>query len=181
MAKNALWHYQRNPWNRIPTAATRPFKQINIDLGHQKGNNYVIGMDRYSGWPMAAPIPRKANTTTITDILDEWFADHVIPVSIRTDGGPQFRGPFDEWCTRNNIQHELSSTYRHESNGHAECAVREIKKLLAKTPTYKAFQQALRNYGNCPRYDGLSPAHWYFGLRQRTEAVAYAESAYQTE
>ena len=113
--------------------------------------------------------------------LEEWFVDHGILVSIRTDGGPQFRGSFDEWCTRNNIQHELSSTYRHESNGHAECAVREIKKLLAKTPTYKAFQQALRNYGNCPRYDGLSPAHWYFGLRQRTEAVAYAESAYQTE
>ena len=40
---------------------------------------------------MAAPIPRKANTTTtITDILDEWFVDHGIPASIRTDGGPQF-------------------------------------------------------------------------------------------
>ena len=145
---------------QIPTAATRPFEQISIDLGYQKGNNYLIGMDRYSGWPMAAPIPRKANTTTITDILDEWFADHGIPISIRTDGGPQFRGPFDEWCTRNNIRHELSSAYHHESNGHAECAVREIKKLLAKTPSYKAFQQALRNYRNSPWYDGLSPAQW---------------------
>ena len=80
--------------------------------------------------------------------------------------------------TRNNIRHELSSAYHHESNGHAECAVREIKKLLAKTPTYKAFQQALRNYRNCPRYDGLSPAQWYFGRRQRTEAVAFP-SAYE--
>ena len=51
---------------QIPTAATRPFEQISIDLGYQKGNNYLIGMDRYSGWLMAAPIPRKANTTTIT-------------------------------------------------------------------------------------------------------------------
>ena len=52
------------------------------------------------------------------------------------------------------------------------------KKLLAKTPTYKAFQQALRNYRNCPRYDGLSPAQWYFERGQRTEAVALP-SAYE--
>ena len=120
---------------------------------------------------MVAPIPRKANTTTITNILDDLFVDHGIPVSIRTDGGPQFRGPFDEWCRQNNIRHELSSAYHHESNGHAECGVREVKKLLAKTSTHKQFQQALRNYRNCPRYDGLSPAQWYFGRRQRTEAA----------
>ena len=162
---------------QIPTEATRPFERISIDLGYQKGNNYLIGMDRYSGWPMVAPIPRKCNTTTITNILDDWFVDHGLPVSIRTDGGPQFRGPFDEWCRRNNIRHELSSAYHHESNGHAECAVREVKKLLAKTSTHWQFQQALRNYRNCPRYDGLSPAQWYFGRRQRTEAVAFP-SAY---
>ncbi len=162
---------------QIPTEATRPFEHISIDLGYQKGNNYLIGMDRYSGWPMVAPIPRKANTTTITNILDDWFVDHGLPISIRSDGGPQFRGPFDEWCRQNNIRHELSSAYHHESNGHAECAVREVKKLLAKTSTHKLFQQALRNYRNSPRYDGLSPAQWYFGRRQRTEAAAFP-SAY---
>ena len=107
---------------QIPTEATRPLERISIDLGYQKGNNYLIGMDRYSGWPMAAPIPTKANTTTITDILDKWFADHGIQVSIRTDRRPQFRGPFNEWCRRNNIRHQLSSAYHHKTNGHAECA-----------------------------------------------------------
>jgi hypothetical protein len=52
------------------------------------------------------------------------------------------------------------------------------KKLLAKTSTHKQFQQALRNYRNCPIYNGLSPAQWYFGRRQRTEAVAFP-SAYK--
>ena len=109
---------------QTPTEATRPFERISINLGYQKGNNYLIGMDRYSGWPMAAPFLRKANTTTITDILDGWFAEHAIPVSIRTDGGPQFPGPFDdEWCRRNNIRHELSYAYHHKSNGHPKCAV----------------------------------------------------------
>ena len=77
---------------QIPTEASRPFKRISIHLGYQKGNNCLIGMNRYSGWPMASPIPRKANTKTITDILDEWFIEHGIPISIRMDGGPQFQG-----------------------------------------------------------------------------------------
>ena len=52
---------------KIPTAATRPFELISIHLRYQKGNIYLIGMDRYSGWRMVAPIPRKANTTTLTN------------------------------------------------------------------------------------------------------------------
>ena len=115
---------------------------------------------------MVAPIPRKANTTTITNILNDWFVDHGIPVSIRTDGGPQFRGPFDKWCRQNNIRHELSSE------------IPPRVQLLAKTSTHKQFQQALRNYHNCPIYDGLSPAQWYFRRRQWTEAVVFP-SAYK--
>ena len=51
---------------QITTQATRPFERISIDLGTQKGKDYLIGMDRYSEWPMAAPIPKKANTKVIT-------------------------------------------------------------------------------------------------------------------
>ena len=121
---------------------------------------------------MVAPLP-KEDTSAVTDILDDWFIEHGIPVSIRTDGGPQFRGPFKTWCAKHRIKHELSSAYSHELNGHAECAVREMKKLLTKTPSYIAFRNALRGYRNCPRYDGLSPAQWCVGRRQRTSAVAF--------
>ena len=45
---------------QIATKLTRPFKRFSIDLGTQKGKYYLIGMDQYSGWPMAAPpIPKK--------------------------------------------------------------------------------------------------------------------------
>jgi hypothetical protein len=127
---------------QIATEATRPFEKFSIDLGKQKGKNYLIGIDRYSGWPMVAQLP-KEDTKTITDKLDDWFIEHGIPVSIRTDGGPQFRGPFTTWCAKHHIRHELSSAYNHESNGHAECTVREMKKLLTKTPSYIAFRRAL--------------------------------------
>ena len=95
------------------TEATRPFEKFSIDLGKQKGKNYLIGADRYTGWPMVAPLPNE-DTKTVTDILDDWFIEHGIPVSIRTDGGPQFRGPFDAWCATNRIRHEMSSAYNHE-------------------------------------------------------------------
>ena len=49
---------------------------------------------------MAAPILKKADTKVITDILDDWFIEHGIPVSIRS---PQFRGPFKTWCAKHHI------------------------------------------------------------------------------
>ena len=48
-----------------------------------------------------------------------------------------------------------------------------MKNFLKKTPSFTAFLRALRGYRNCPRYDGLSPAQWYYGRRQRTDAVAF--------
>ena len=45
---------------------------------------------------MVAHLP-KTDTKTVTDILEEWFIDHGNPVTIRTDGEPQFREPFDIW------------------------------------------------------------------------------------
>ena len=38
--------------------------------------------------------------------------------------------------------------------------------------TYVEFRKALLEYRNTPRYDGLSPAQWYYGRRQRKEAAA---------
>ena len=55
---------------QIATAAKRPFEKFSIDLGKQKGKNYLIGADRYSGWPMVAYLP-KEDTKTLTDILEE--------------------------------------------------------------------------------------------------------------
>ena len=45
-----------------------------------------------------------------------------------------------------------------------------MKKLLEKTET-NDFGKALLEYRNTPRIDGLSPAQWYLGRRQRTNVV----------
>ena len=156
---------------QINTTATRPFESVSIDLGKQNGKEHLIFADRYSGWTLVRPL-KKLDTEAVTTILEDWFLEHGKPVSIRSDGGPQFREKFTQWCERQHIRHELSSAYHHESNGHAECAVREMKHLLGKTESFNDFRNALREWRNTPRYDGLSPAQWLYGRRQRTDAPA---------
>ena len=68
--------------------------------------------------------------------------------------------------------------YHPELNGHAECAVKEMKHLLGKTKNFQDFRVALREWRNTPRFDGLSPAQWLFGRRQRTDTPA-SSKAYQ--
>ena len=84
-------------------------------------------------------------------------------LSIRTDGGPQFGEPFKAWCSKHRIRHEISLAYNHESIGHAECMVKEMKKLLKKVLSFTPFRQVLWGYCNCRWYDSLSPAQWYCG------------------
>ena len=51
-----------------------------------------------------------------------------------------------------------------------------MKYLLEKSKTYKIFKHALREWWNTPRYDGLSPAQWLTGHRQRSDLVAAPEA-----
>ena len=161
--------------SRISTVAARPFETVSLDLGKQGGKWHLIQADRYSGWPNVEPL-KKLDTEAVIRILEEWFVDNGKPERIRTDGGPQFREKFTRWCKEQNIIHELSSAYHHESNGHAEVTVRDMKRLLEKTHTEKEFRRALLEYRNTPRYDKLSPAQWILGRRQRTNIPALPQA-----
>ena len=163
---------------QIQTVTSTPMEAISVDLGERAGVHYLIGADRYSGWPFVTKLSSLV-TKTITNALDSWFLEHGRPQRIRSDGGPQFREEFKEWCKSRNIIHEQSSAHHHESNGHAEVTVREMKHLLEKTNSWENFQHALLEWRNTPRqHDKLSPAQWFLGRRQRTEAAALPE-AYQ--
>ena len=129
---------------------------------------YLICVDRFLGWPVVKRL-NKLDTNAITGILEDWFNNFGRPLRLRTDNGPQFRTELDEWCESMGIEHEKSSPERDESNGPAESAVKEMKKLLTKTKTWKKFRKALLEWRNTPRVsDGFSPAQWAFGRRQRS-------------
>ena len=161
---------QREPV--IQTDADRPNEQFSADLFELQGAHYLAVADRYSGYPFAFKL-NKLSTAHVTDILFRLFADYGFPTSIRTDGGPQFRSEFEDFCKDNNITHETSSPYNPRSNGHAENAVKMTKDLLRKCLSQKEnFPLALLHFRNTPRADGKSPAQLFFGRAQRTTLPA---------
>ena len=136
-------------------------------------------VDRYSGWPFICKL-KKTSTDAVTSQIMEWFHDFGIAKIIRSDGGPQFRNTFNEFCEQHNIKHELSSPYNAPSNGHAEAAVKSMKYLLTKCDgIWGKFRPALHEWRNTPRADGISPAQLMFGRRQRT-TLPVLNKAYNT-
>ena len=144
------------------------FQKISLDLADYEGNQYLILVDRFSGYPFIQKL-RSTVTSAIITILTSWFWDYGYPQKIKTDGGPQFREEFKEFCRAYGIKHEISSPYNPASNGLAENAVKQLKSLLKKNSSPTEFRRSLLQWRNTPRADGLSPAQLFFGRRQRTE------------
>ena len=161
----------------IQTIASRPFEKVSTDLYQIGQNFYLILADRYSGWPEVARM-KKTATSDVTNELQQWFIQHGKPLEIRHDGGPNVDSDeFDKWCNSQGIKHDTSSAHYPQSNGHAEATVKSMKYLLQKhNENWDTFQDALREWRNTKRSDGLSPAEWYLGRRQRTHAAAHPSS-----
>ena len=124
-------------------------------------------VDQYSGFPFTQRL-RSTSTDKITATLTSWFLDWGFPKTIRSDNGPQFREKFKQFCEANGIKHETSSPYHPASNGLAEAAVKNVKRLLGKClDNDEDFRTALMEWRNCPRADGYSPAQAFLGRRLR--------------
>ena len=90
------------------------------------------------------------------------------PTAIRTDGGPQFRSEFPQFCDKHGIKHELSSPYNPESNGLAEAAVKNIKAIITRCHKEREnIKLAIAAWRNMARTDGVSPSQLFYGRRQR--------------
>jgi hypothetical protein len=144
-----------------------PMMSVGVDLCEYAGQMWLVMVDRLSGFPFATKLRRTA-TSDITRELLKWFYDWGFPRVIRSDGGPQFRRDFQLFCKDNFIRHEVSSPYNPQSNGLAEAAVKNVKRMIKKCTSKKtSFAQALFEFRNLPRTDGFSPAQMLLGRRQR--------------
>lgn len=149
--------------------ATNPMSDVAVDIFTLQGSNYLVMVDRYSGFPFCKPL-RATHTGAVTGILTAWFVEWGFPQRIRTDGGPQFRGEFKEYCQRYAIEHELASPHHPEANGLAESAVKNTKFLLEKCKASKEdFSLALLEWRNTPNAAGVIPAVLFCGRRQKTQ------------
>ena len=148
---------------------TLPFEATSADLFSCQGWEYLVYVDRKTGWPCVAKVGRTASSADVIRALRRWFADVGVPRVLFTDGGPQFSSHrFAEFCTRWQVRHTFSSPHYPQSNGHAEAGVKAMKTLITKTTTngdidVEEFQRGLLEWRNTPRSDGQSPAQALYG------------------
>jgi transposase InsO family protein len=151
----------------LEPAVSSPMSAVGVDLCDVAGKTWLVMVDRYSGFPFAHRLKSLTSASVIKQLM-RWFCDWGFPSSIRSDGGPQFRSEFAEFCSKYKIAHELSSPYNPRSNGLAESAVKNVKKILKKClVTGEDHMIALAEFRSLPRADGFSPAQMLFGRRLR--------------
>ena len=150
------------------TVADAPMSHMGTDLFEIRGQHWLLLVDRFSGYLWA----HRLTSTTAQAIINQlraWFLEFGFPKYLRSDGGPQYRTLFQDFCKESNITHELTSPYHSQANGLAEAAVKSAKYLLAKCmDTGDDFRTALTAWRNTPRADGYSPTQLFYGRRQRT-------------
>jgi len=157
-------------------SASFPMEKVGLDYFHANGQNYLLCVDRFSGFVFVKHM-RSTTTKATCDALEQWFNLVGYPLVVRTDGGPQFREAFREWCEGHFAELEVSSPYNPSSNGLAEAAVKNAKHLLLKMDKKEDFNEAMLEWRNTPRADGVSPAEAFFGRRPRGKLPVVRQAA----
>ena len=154
---------------------SRPFEHVSADLFSYNNQEYMVYVDRFSGWPTVEHFGQSPTSSKVIKALKKIFKDTGVPLCFASDGGLQFTSQeFREFCQDWNIVHRLSSPEYPQSNGHAEAAVKAMKNLVKKCThnghlNADEFNEALLEWRNTPRSkDGRSPAQVLFGKPMRT-------------
>ena len=152
-----------------PSSPTYPFQSICADYFSHAGHQYLVVVDRYSGWPIVERATSGAVGLATT--LRKTFATYGIPDDITTDGGPEFTSTVTKkLLTSWGTLHRLSSVANPHSNCRAEVGVKIIKRLIAGNAgsngdiDIDSFQKAILQYRNTPDPSTkISPATIVFG------------------
>ena len=146
---------------------------VGVDLFYFEGSHFLFmvdGFSQYSWFYKFGPAP---SSLQVVQILKKCFLEFGTPKFLRCDSGPQFLGPFIEFCTESSIIIERASAYNPQSNGTAERNLGILKKLLKKSARGgEDFLQQFYIMQNMPRTaEGLSPARLFFQREVRCPMI----------
>ena len=172
------------------TPATYSFQYLHLDLAQWMGRYYLIMIDQFSSFPHLVPLGKTATTDQVISVVTKFISLFSVPEIIYSDGGPQFveNGKFPTFCTEWGIRHVSSSPYMSNSNGVAEEAVKEMKKIIkANTSTSGVLDESsassglmmFRNTARSPT--DLSPAQILFGHAIRDSLPAHRDDFVPTQ
>ena len=142
-----------------------PWQRVSSDLFQLKGAHYIVVVDYFSRYPEVTKL--SATTSNhIIEALKKIFSRHGVPETVVSDNGPQYASrEFSDFAKAYDFRHITSSPHYAQSNGHAQRAVKTVKK-----PLYEAEDpyMALLTYRSAPfPWCGLSPAQLLMGRQLR--------------
>ena len=86
---------------------------------------------------------RNKKTATVTRSLEKFALMLGLLTLLKSDRGPCFKSkPFQEFTSKYGIEHMMTSASHHQSNGQAERAIQEAKKMMEKMGKYHPYHVA---------------------------------------
>nr|XP_037288891.1 uncharacterized protein LOC119181752 [Rhipicephalus microplus] len=108
-----------------------PWEVVGADICYHNATEYLVVVDFYSFFFEIRPV--KTTADKVIAAFADIFATHGFPQRLCTDNGPPFSSQdFREFVGKISLHHVRSSPYHPRSNGMAERAVQEAKKLLKR-------------------------------------------------
>ena len=137
--------------------ATRPSQYIHADLCEVSGHHFLVSVDQYSGWLwityMGKALP---NSSKLIEAFLMQFQTG-LPDILYTDGATMFTSEeFKQFAQTWNFKHITSSPHYPQSNGYAEEAVKDAKRIIRPNITASGVEQngiraALLGHRNTPK------------------------------
>ena len=113
-----------------------------------KANNYLLVVDRMSGYIFVEQLHKSAKCKTVTEKFRLLALTYGFPRDVRYDKGPQFSTEFEEFLKDICVKPTPSSANNPRSNGLAESVVRNAKILLRKSIEEKSSYADMLCYFN---------------------------------
>ena len=149
---------------------SRPWQYVAADLFELEGKSYLVTSDYFSVFFELDHL-RSTSSVHVIRKLKAHFARHGIPEHLVTDNGPQFVSrDFLKFSKEWDFDHCTCSPRHSQSNGKAESAVKEAKKILVKCKKAgsDAFLALLDHRNTPPTGIQVSPAQRFLNRRKRS-------------
>ena len=148
---------------------SRPFQVISADLASHAGQQFLVVVDHLSNWPFVFQLGTTSTARQLVSSFRQVFCFAGAPDVLYSDNGPQFTAhAVKSFLVDWGISHRTSSPHYAQSNGHAEAAVKSMKRLLRRCwrnghLDEEKWTAAILQYRNTPSNQKASPAEILFG------------------